>query len=391
MNTASAVESRPTTIVVATARDAFGGGMHGARPSDVVLHCGTVSELLRCVREHACDLVVIGAGFATEPVITAVKLACSYAPVLVLRPDASPTLVRDYRLDAWVARVPTTPDEFVDRIQMILDDDADVDADDVSQERVIDVGRRSAVITQTIARNAQLTHALDALWMAFQPIVSVRERSVRAFEALMRTTDSGYASPLAILDEANKLDRLWDVGRAARARTAERLVDLPENSLVFVNLHVTDLFDDALLHERNPLAPLAHRTVLEVTEQASVHELHELPQRVALLRERGYRIAVDDLGAGYSALSVLALLEPEFVKIDMSMVRNIDQSLTKQRVIRSLRHLSDDLGSTVICEGVETQAELRTLIDLGCDWIQGYLFARPAREFAAVDFEAMSP
>jgi EAL domain-containing protein (putative c-di-GMP-specific phosphodiesterase class I) len=162
---------------------------------------------------------------------------------------------------------------------------------------------------------------------------------------------------------------------------------IPDDALMLVNLHATDLFDDALLDDRNPLLPFASRVVFEVTEQASVRCADELPERVRALRALGFRLAVDDLGAGYSALSVLAELEPEIVKVDMSIIRGVDRSLTKQRVIRSVLHLALDIGSTVICEGVETVRERDTLAALGCDWLQGYLFARPSRGFVTVDPE----
>jgi EAL domain-containing protein (putative c-di-GMP-specific phosphodiesterase class I) len=99
-----------------------------------------------------------------------------------------------------------------------------------------------------------------------------------------------------------------------------------------------------------------------------------------MLRQRGYRIAVDDLGAGYSALGALATLEPEVVKLDMSLVRDIDRHPTKRRVVGAIATLCRELGSRVVAEGVETQAELRTVRDAGIELIQGFLFARPTRE-----------
>lgn len=371
-----------STIVVCSPRDAFGSGLHRVRPNDLVVHCATVGELLRCVRERACDLIVVsGALFVSEPVIAAARLACSSAPVLAFVEGAPRSPSYDRRLGAWVTDVPHDAEAFYERVQLLLDEDGGDD----SGELVIEARRESQVVTRTSTKDAQLTRALDEMWMAFQPIVSCEGRCVRAYEALLRTESNVYPTPLALLDDANRLDRLWDVSRTARARTAEALADLPADTLAFVNLHVSDLFDDQLVDDSCPLLPYASRVVFEVTEQASVHELHDLPQRVEILRQRGYRVAVDDLGAGYSALSVLAILEPEFVKVDMSIVRDIHESKTKQRVLRSLLHLAGELGSTVICEGVETRNELAALLLLGCDWLQGYLFAKPSRGFCEVD------
>jgi EAL domain-containing protein (putative c-di-GMP-specific phosphodiesterase class I) len=103
-----------------------------------------------------------------------------------------------------------------------------------------------------------------------------------------------------------------------------------------------------------------------------------------MLRKRGYRIAVDDLGAGYAALGALATLEPEIVKLDMSLVRDIDQHATKRRVVAAIANLCRELGGRVVAEGVETEAERKACIDSGIDLLQGYLFAKPARGFQPV-------
>jgi EAL domain-containing protein (putative c-di-GMP-specific phosphodiesterase class I) len=121
--------------------------------------------------------------------------------------------------------------------------------------------------------------------------------------------------------------------------------------------------------------------VLEITERASLDGVKDPRGRVARLRDMGFRIAVDDLGAGFAGLSTLAHLEPEVVKIDMSLVRNAHESVPKQRIIRSLVRLFDEMGLETVVEGVETAMERDCLLELGCDLCQGYLFGRPAFEF----------
>src|SRR5439155_7477737 len=92
-------------------------------------------------------------------------------------------------------------------------------------------------------------------------------------------------------------------------------------------------------------------------------------------------IAVDDLGAGYAALGALASLEPEIVKLDMSLVRDIDRHATKRRVVAAIATLCRELGGRVVAEGVETEAERDTVLGAGVELLQGYLYARPARGF----------
>jgi EAL domain-containing protein (putative c-di-GMP-specific phosphodiesterase class I) len=170
--------------------------------------------------------------------------------------------------------------------------------------------------------------------------------------------------------------------RAAIARAA---ADAPDGALLFVNVHGLELTDEELFSPASPLAKLAPRVVLEITERTGIDPAAG-PTRVAMLRKLGYRIAVDDLGAGYAALGALATLEPEVVKLDMSLVRDIDQHPTKRRVVAAIASLCRELGSRVVAEGVETDAERNAIIDSGIDLIQGYLLAKPTKGFQPIAF-----
>ncbi|HTQ07796.1 MAG TPA: EAL domain-containing protein [Polyangiaceae bacterium] len=228
--------------------------------------------------------------------------------------------------------------------------------------------------------------ALDHLWMAFQPIVSWSERRVLAFEALVRTDEPSLARPDHLFNAAEQLHRVQELGRTIRRAVAQAAVRAPGDALIFVNLHASDLMDEELFDAAAPLAPFAARIVFEITERASLEKIKDIQERMAQLRSRGYRIAVDDLGAGYAGLSSLASLQPEVVKLDMSLVRGVDQQPIKQRLVASLQTLGGPLGIRVVAEGVETAAERDTLVSIGCDLFQGYLFAKPARAFPQVNW-----
>lgn len=228
---------------------------------------------------------------------------------------------------------------------------------------------------------ARFERALASLWMAFQPIVSTRGKSAVAYEALLRCDEPSLADPLQFLAAAEQLGRLQPVSRAIRRAVAAAAAAAPDGALLFVNLHPADLADDDLIAPDSPLSAIAGRVVLEITERASLSGVHELSARIAALRRLGYRIAVDDLGAGYANLGVLATLEPDLVKVDASLVRDVAASAAKQAVIRSMVSLCTEMGMGAIAEGVETPAERDALAALGCDLLQGYLFARPARGF----------
>jgi EAL domain-containing protein (putative c-di-GMP-specific phosphodiesterase class I) len=233
---------------------------------------------------------------------------------------------------------------------------------------------------------ARFGAALRHLWMAYQPIVSFSEKRIHAYEALVRTDEASLARPEHLFDAAEQLDRVQELGRLIRATVAQSISQAPDDALVFLNLHASDLADDDLFSASSPLAPHARRVVFEVTERASLERFRDIHDRVAALRAHGYRIAVDDLGAGYAALSSLASLQPEVVKLDMSLVRGVDRQPIKRRLVASLQTLGEPLGITVIAEGVETASERDTLVEIGCDLFQGYLFARPGRGFPGVRF-----
>ncbi|MGD0836478.1 MAG: EAL domain-containing protein, partial [Polyangia bacterium] len=129
------------------------------------------------------------------------------------------------------------------------------------------------------------------------------------------------------------------------------------------------------------LSRVAERVVLEVTERASLAAIDDTEARMTRLRDLGFRIALDDLGAGYSGLSSFTTLQPEVVKYDMSLVRGVEASLTRRKVISSMTTLFADMGTEVVAEGVETESERDALVALGVDLLQGYLFAKPSRGF----------
>jgi EAL domain-containing protein (putative c-di-GMP-specific phosphodiesterase class I)/CheY-like chemotaxis protein len=228
---------------------------------------------------------------------------------------------------------------------------------------------------------ARFTSAVEKLWVATQPIVSWSGKSTFAYETLLRTDEETLRSPLDFFDAAERLGRAPELGRIIRGHVAKLLVTAPPGAHIFVNLHPSDLEDAELYADDGALTPFAPQVVLEITERAALDQIHELASRVTRLRTLGYRIAIDDLGAGYAGLTSFAQLEPEVVKVDMSLVRGIDRSAVKQKLVRSIIALCTELGIQLVAEGIETPEERDTLITLGGDLCQGYLFARPGRGF----------
>ncbi|CAN5211205.1 hypothetical protein BH09MYX1_BH09MYX1_12540 [soil metagenome] len=235
------------------------------------------------------------------------------------------------------------------------------------------------------ALNVSFDRALAQMFMVFQPIFDLRRKKVFAFEALMRSNEPEMQNPLAILDAASRLDRFQDLGRRVRGLVDEAIPRAPKDVALFVNLHSSDLLD-ATLYETAGLGRAAARVVLEVTERMSLDGIKEHKQRARELRQLGYRLAIDELGAGSAGLTSFSLLEPEIVKLDMSLVRNVHEEPMKRRLIESMVALCRSLNMQTVAEGIETPAELAAIHALGCDYGQGYCLGRPNAEFSEPPF-----
>jgi EAL domain-containing protein (putative c-di-GMP-specific phosphodiesterase class I) len=246
--------------------------------------------------------------------------------------------------------------------------------------------RELAEAEKTSELELSFERALASVFMVYQPIVSWSRRSVFGYEALVRSSEASLPHPGALFDAAEKLGQLQSLGRQIRERCGGPMAKAPADASLFVNLHTRDLLDDTLFASNSPLAAIAPRVIFEITERADLDEVGDVEQRISRLRELGFRIAIDDIGAGYSGLNSFALLRPDIVKLDITLVRHVDRDAMKQKLVRTLAGLCAELGISVIAEGVETAPERDMLIGLGCDLLQGYLLARPAAPFAEPKF-----
>lgn len=227
--------------------------------------------------------------------------------------------------------------------------------------------------------------AVAACWMAYQPIVRWSDGVLVGLEALLRAPASPDRFPCELARRAQRLGGSGYLARSIRTRIAADLATLPEGIPVFVNLEPTDLHDEGLRVGSDALSPYADRVVFELTEREGCADLAGTAARMAELRDLGFRFALDDLGAGCNGLASLADLQVEVVKLDMSLIRGVQGNRTKQRLVGFVRQLCQEAGVMCICEGVEQEAELATLLGLGCDVFQGYLVGVPSRAWTRGD------
>lgn len=323
--------------------------------SDIRLPGMSGVDLLRAVRQHDLDVpVILMTGWPQVDTATqAVELgAMQYLRKPVRPAELSEVVQRAVRLHA-IAR-------------------AKREALAVLGESEAKAGDRAGLMTV-------FERTLEGMRLVFQPIVHAASHEVFAYEALLRGGEPTMRKPEDVLETAERLGRLPELGQRTRELASASLPKLPEDSPLFINLRARDLLHHGLSSAAAPLSRVAHRVVLEITEREAVEDIEDLRGRVARLREMGYRLALDDLGAGYAGLNSFALLEPEFVKLDRTLIQDCHDSEIKQRVVGSMAQVCREMRVEVIAEGVEREEEAATAERLGCDYLQGYLFGRPAR------------
>jgi EAL domain-containing protein (putative c-di-GMP-specific phosphodiesterase class I) len=219
----------------------------------------------------------------------------------------------------------------------------------------------------------------------YQPIVQVATKTIYGFEALCRPQGDVFTNPTELYDTAQAAGRVQTLGKILRRIAAQPISSMPESAKMFINLHPHELNDLELSDPENHLTQWADRIVFEITEVLAIQDYERARSIVKSLQDMGFCVAVDDLGAGYSGLNSLAFLQPEYVKLDMKLVRGIDSKPRSARLVKHLCEFASGEGIQIIAEGVENQAECDKIVHLGCDHIQGYFFARPGPAFPGIE------
>ena len=209
------------------------------------------------------------------------------------------------------------------------------------------------------------------------------DRQVIGHEALTRPVSAGlsFDSVEELFAFAESTELLMDFERLCRKTAILAASSVPNLGLLFLNASPQAVEDpdwsaggmDRLLAQSG-MAP--RDVVIEITERVAIVKHDDFQTALRAFKARGYRVAVDDMGAGYSSFQALASIEPDFLKFDVSLVRDIDRSSIKRGLLESLRQLAVKIGARVIAEGVEREEERDTLLALGIELGQGYVFHR---------------
>lgn len=217
----------------------------------------------------------------------------------------------------------------------------------------------------------------------YQPVVSLSSGAVLGWEALTRgPRDSHFRSPHVIFNFASEVDMLYRVERLCRYLAVKNLGPIGSEQKIFLNVNPLTIFDKnfvkgetAKIIQQNGLSH--NNIVFEITEQADLRNLPHFKRALEHYREQGYMVAIDDMGAGFSTLQGIAQVRPDYIKIDMSLVRGVDADPVKKALIETFVAFAGRIGCFIIAEGIETENELRTLIKAGVHYGQGYHLGRP--------------
>ena len=217
----------------------------------------------------------------------------------------------------------------------------------------------------------------------FQPIVNMQSGGIIGFEGLIRgPSDSPLHSPLNLFKVANSAGMSGEVEHLCRRVVLDRFAELALPGKLFLNVSPECLLNPLVrqgetLNFIHQVGIAPERVIIELTESQPTYDYELLLEAVTHYRSMGFQIAIDDLGEGFSSLRLWSELRPEYVKIDMHFTQGINQDPVKLQFVRSIQEIAKKSGTTVIAEGIETQAELLLIRDLGVAMGQGYHIARP--------------
>ncbi len=218
---------------------------------------------------------------------------------------------------------------------------------------------------------------------AYQPIMELKDRTVLGFEALSRgAKGTGLESAYALFGAAEEHGLMVELDRLCRRRALLNSGRIPSNAKLFVNTLPATIRDPqfrgkALIDflDRAQVSP--DRIVIEITEKLVIENYNLFREAMAYFTDLGMSFAVDDVGAGYSGLEAISRLKPHYLKIDISLVRDVHVSLVNREMVKAIIAMGHGIGSAVIAEGIHTEDEALALQTMGIDWGQGYLLARP--------------
>ncbi len=225
----------------------------------------------------------------------------------------------------------------------------------------------------------------------YQPIVDLSNGNVHGYEALTRGPEgSKFHTPIELFNYAELEDSVYILDRLAREKALRGCQALGIVQKVFINVP-SNIINDPMftpgltrtLLEQCGIEP--HQVVFEITERSSIRDFDTMKQVLEHYRNQGYQIAIDDAGAGYSSLQAIAELQPDYIKVDSSLVHGVHHDKVKENILRTFITMAQHLNIRIIAEGIECREDFHKVISMGVHYAQGYYLGRPNKEMRLID------
>jgi diguanylate cyclase (GGDEF)-like protein len=305
-----------------------------------------------------------------------------------LRKHTIPTLGREFEIEIGFALLHDSP---LQERETLLHE-AITDARRMAQGTIALESIKLSAMFRSILRNGQIS-------MLFQPIYDFKTGTVLAWEALARgPRGSEFESPALLFDFAEQTGQLFVLEQTCRSKALETVGALAPGQRLFLNIHPRAVVDPTFAPGRTLELLQSHglkpdNIVFEITERHSIKDFTSFHRTLDHYRSQGFKIAVDDAGTGYSGLSTIAALKPDYIKVDMSLVRDIDKDPVRRALMETMVTLANRIGSEIIAEGIETRNEAGALIEIGVHYGQGYFLSRPhcPKPETALDMTELAP
>ncbi|KAB3529790.1 EAL domain-containing protein [Alkaliphilus pronyensis] len=231
----------------------------------------------------------------------------------------------------------------------------------------------------------------NRLVMFYQPIISLKDGEILGYEALARGPENSvFYYPCNLFDIAKKMNKVWELDVLCRLSAIKGAKDVIEDKYLFINVDSNIIKDPDFkkgftkeLLGNYSIEP--RRIIFEITEHTVIDNYKGFREILENYRSQGYRIAIDDAGEGYSGLRTLSEIRPNYIKLDMGLIREIDKDMVKKELIKSFQRFADITGIKLIAEGIETYNELKTLIEIGIEYGQGYYIQKPSPDFKPIN------
>ena len=252
---------------------------------------------------------------------------------------------------------------------------------------------RGSIDLQTARLQSEFRILLSSLQfnIVYQPIVSFRSGGILGWEALTRgPRDSYFRNPDIIFSFAEEVGLLYPLEKVCRQIAVQQLCELGPEQKLFLNIHPRTISDPNFVRGETlklirEVGLQPHNIVFEITERHSIKDYSCFNKTLEHYRSQGFLVAVDDAGSGFSCLQSIAEIRPDFIKIDMSLVRGIHGNPVKRALMETFVTFADKIHSFIIAEGIEEEDELNTIACMGVHYGQGYLLGRPCYPKAVLD------